>query len=91
MPNPTPTRYRAGDRVRVMMAIGRNEVQATESQRMTFPQVFRPGSLGQVISDIQGQLELYVEDKAANLVHRIVLPLGARGKIEKFDHSKSWA
>ena len=52
----TPTRYRTGDRVRVTMAIGRNEVLAAESQRITFPVVFRPGSLGQVISDIQGQL-----------------------------------
>ena len=87
----TPTRYRTGDRVRVTMAIGRNEVLAAESQRITFPVVFRPGSLGQVISDIQGQLELYVEDQATNSVHRIVLPLGVRGKIEKFEHSKSWA
>ena len=87
----TPTRYRTGDRVRVTMGIGRNEVTAAESQRITFPPVFRPGSLGQVISDIQGQLELFVEDKATNSVHRIVLPLGARGKIEKYEHSKSWA
>lgn len=85
-----PTIYCAGDRIRATMAIGKLELKLIGQSSYQMPNIFPSGSLGQVISAEQGNLVIYLEDAAGNVVHRVILPLGVRGKIEKYDHAKSW-
>ena len=85
-----PTRYFSGDKIRVTFAIGQKEVKFIDKYEHDLSKVFDVGSLGQIISDQVGTLELYLEDKAMQWLFKISLSLDKRGRIERFDHPKSW-
>jgi hypothetical protein len=85
--------YRAHDLIVTNWAIGRGTVVIVKEDRAAgpFPPVLPAGAIGQVISDIKGELLAYLEDKATNALHTVRIPLGSRGKIESRQGGKSWA
>ena len=84
-----PTIYKAGDKVRTTMAIGKRSIKILVNGGYA-PDIFVPGSLGEVIRTIGPDLEIWIEDKATAKVVKAILPPLERGKLEPFEHWKSW-
>ncbi|MBN9564305.1 MAG: hypothetical protein J0H14_26800 [Alphaproteobacteria bacterium] len=84
-----PTIYKAGDKVRTTMAIGKRSIKILVNGGYA-PDIFVPGSLGEVIRTIGPDIEIWIEDKATGKVARAILPLLERGKLEPFEHGRTW-
>ncbi len=86
------TIWRSGDPFRTTMVIGKNMIKI-HLNAAEAPPVFAKGSMGRAVgtNTTSFELEVFLEDSATQKVVRATLPGVEVGKLERFEHGKSWA
>ena len=83
--------YRKHDLIKTTASIGRGTITLVKENGMPFPPVLPEGSLGQVISDINGELTAYLEDARTLALHTDRIPRSGKGKLATRFGGKKWA
>jgi hypothetical protein len=83
--------YRKNDLIKTTAPIGRGTITLVKEDRWPFPPVLPEGALGQVISDINGEVTAYLEDAKTKALHTVRIPLSSKGKLAQRIGGKMWA